>query len=385
MKIVDGTPTQKIIHARWRESRQRLRYLEQFSDTLPQFNLTLGERDRIRAQRMLHAAELCITRGQLRIAQSLLTRAYSTAARLAASELALNIAQTRVELENVLRNAPAIRLWSKRAGQWNSHIAKMALERARVRQLFYESVLSIHLDNRRVNFDQFVCEELRHIILPYHYCSLSRYSEALKALESYDIALTSSVYLREESLWLLFRIYCSTQQYDRAKKCIADMKNRMIVTPRIREYIRIGEAYNGMVTALNREGTPEPTRTHFMSWFVNSFYVVRQETSGMFLSVLVYELAYLLMNQEYTTANKRLAALRTRVCRLQADETLDELRVFMRVAGYALAMSHRHKRTMPRHLLDAFRTCSSYVPYPQQGIIPYADLAYKLLRYLGYR
>lgn len=385
MKSVDGRTTQEHINISWRKSRQRLRYLEQFSNTLSQLNLTPHERDRTRSLRMMHAAELCITRGQLRIAQKLLTRAYSSATRLGESELAMEIAQTRVELEHVFRNSAAIRLWSSRAHQWNMLLTKTHEERSRNRQLFYESVLGIRRDERKMSFNQYVCDELRHIILPYQYCSLGSYVEARELLEIESITRTSSVFLKEEVAWLQFRICCTLQRYSEAKEYLITMKNSTLVTKRLREYVRIGERYSELMELFYCEGGVDRLQPFSERWFVDSLDVVRHEASGMFLSVLVYELTLLLLKQRFTVADKRLAALRARIYRLQSDKSIDELRIFTRVVGYVLATSHRHRRVMPRQLLAEFQECSVYVPYPQQGIIPYSELAYRLVRYLGYK
>lgn len=385
MKIISDDRNQSISDIRCKMSRQRLQELGHFADSLSALNLTHAERDIKRAVRMHHAAKLCITRGHLQVAQKLLTRSYSTACRLEQPALAASIAASRVELENIMRNSNAMRLWMTRRLTWEKRSSQQIDQRYHDREQFYSTVICTPVDCTNSHYDEYVCQELRHVIPLYDYCALGLYDHVLTMLDSPRYKSIQSVYLYDELRWLRFRLHCSTQRYEIATALLEEMQNKPPSTTRLREYVLLGTAYMSLQRQLY-PGADTTCATHpRLSTFLNTFTVVSYELAGLHLSVYVYELVRLILEGKHVAADKRLAALRSRAYRQRAHGNLQELKLFLRVAGYILATSHRCKRTIPRQLLAAFHERTLVVPYAQQGIVAYSELAFRLFRYLGYR
>jgi hypothetical protein len=385
MKITSDDQNQPVSGIRSIMSRQRLRELGQFAETLSTLNLTQAERDVKRAERMLHAARLCINRGHLRDAQKLLTRSYSTASRLERSALAADIAGTRVGLENIMRNADAMRLWMTRQRSWEAKCRLDEEQRDEHREQFYSTVICTPVDRMNSHYDEYVCDDLRHIIPLYDYCSLGLFNNVLQMLDTSVYSVSQSAYLRDEVRWLRFRLHCSMQHYEIAASLLEEMQNNKPCTQRLREYVTLGSAYISLQRQLYHADDTSGLVQPRVSTFLNTFSVVSYELAGLHLSVFVYELIRLIMEHNYAMADKRLAALRSRVYRQRAHGNLEELHIFLRVVGYILGTSHRCKRAMPHHLLAEFHQRMIVVPYAQQGMLAYSELAFRLLRYLGYR
>ena len=385
MKVISNDRIQPISRIRCKTSRRRLRELGEFAEELTALRLTEAERDSKRAERMHHAAKLCIHRGQLEVAQKLLTRSYSTACRLDSSTLAASIASTRYDLENILRNSAAMRVWMTRKLSWEAKIRLQNDLFNRNREQFYATVICTPVDRMNSHYEEYVCDELRHIIPLYDYCSLGVFDHVLKLLDFVECSANNSVYLHDEVRWMRFRLYCSMQQYEVASTLLEELQTNLPCTKRLREYVVLGTAYISLQRELYQIEDEHERVQPRLTTFLNSFNVVSYELAGLHLSVFVYELVRLIMRQNFAVANKRLAALRARVCRQQSHGNLEELRLFLRVAGYILATSHRCRRTMPQSLLQAFHQRTIVVPYAQQGIVAYSELAYRLLRYLGYK
>jgi hypothetical protein len=163
------------------------------------------------------------------------------------------------------------------------------------------------------------------------------------------------------------------------------MNGQPVATQRMRELLVLANAYIGLVHDLYDEITNRMSTTIRLTTFMNSFSILAAESSGMFMGVFVYEIARLLLEHRYEVAHKRLAALRVRMHRSRAVGNLKDLRILLLVIGYILATSHRFKRNFPHHLMAMFYQNAAPTPYAQQGMIVYSELAYRLLKHLGYR
>jgi len=80
-----------------------------------------------------------------------------------------------------------------------------------------------------------------------------------------------------------------------------------------------------------------------------------------------------------------LAALRVRLQRFPDAIDTTELHQFLKVIGHILATVHRRKRAFPWQLYNDLQNNTARTSYILQGIAPYAEIAYRVLRYLNYR
>ena len=372
-------------NSRSKESKTRTKVLHSFADSLSDLRLSPDERDYQRAERMYHAAKLCIMRGELKKAQKLLTRAYAICNRLHLPDTACNVSRSRMEIEHIMMNAKALRMWAARLDHWQHELLLQSEEHSRRRSEYYAEVLLCLEDRNQQIFDRYVCKDLHLIVPQYRLCRDGNFSVALTMLDAQDIQNSNSVFLRDEVLWLRYRILLSTQRYWDAQLLLQQMNTQAVATQRMRELLLLANAYNELVHEFCADPAQcKPARTR-LSTFMNSFHIISTESSGLYLAVFVYEITRLLIEHRYEHANLRLAALRVRMHRARRNGSLEELRVFLLIIGYILATSHRHKRNFPSHLMSKFYDGTEPIPYAQQGIIAYSELAYRLLRHLGYR
>lgn len=366
------------------KSRQFTKQLQHFATTLDQLDLTTEEHDVVVAERFLQAAELVLHRGQILHAQKFYTRAYSLACKHDRADIALRAAAMRVTLEHIQRNAPAIRFWDERRIFQQQRLLKTEVCRKRERELYNQNVLAIREETSLQVFSPYICSEYKYLLLPYHLCSRGLYDAAMNAVNKPAITKSKSTFLQDETRWLRYRLYLSTQQYSQAARLVDDMKATPPVTARLQECSIIAAGYSNLMDILR-----VPSQEH-RQWFMrigtfsNSFQALVSEQTGLYLSVFVYELVRYIMENDHTAAEKRLSALRVRVQRSEYNGPLFELRSFLRVIGYIQSTCHRYKRIFPTKLFQELLECRQQTKYAQQGIIPYSELAYRLLKYLNY-
>ena len=374
-----------ITNSRCNASKSRTKVLHSFADSLSDIRLTPDERDYQRAERMYHAARLCATRGDLQRAQKLLTRSYAICNRLHLPETACNVARARIEIEHILMNAAAIRLWTARLDHWQDMLQRQSEQQEQQRREYYAVVLLWTDTCKEQTFERYVCKELHHIVPHYRLCADGNFTLALEMLDAEAILRSNSVYLQDEVRWLRFRILFSTQRYQDAQLLLQQMNRQTAATHRMAELLILANAYNELLNDFYDGMTERRKARVRLSTFMNSFSILASEPSGMYLAVFVYEITRLLVEHRFELANQRLAALRVRMHRCRPNGNLEELRILLLIIGYILSTSHRHKRNFPHHLMTMFYEGTAPIPYPQQGIIAYSELAYRLLRHLGYR
>lgn len=377
--------TQSINSLRSRRSRALTNRLLEFSRSVHTVALDPREQAVVSIRQYILAAEVCVPRGHLQLAQKLLTRAYALSSRFLLSAECVAVSSMRAHLEAVLDNTAARRFWNLRVRTWQDRCMIDRHQAEADRTEYYDHVLCYKNDDSKLPFrEQFVCREVRHIIMPYRQCSERRYKNALERLQSPPISDTGSIFLSNESSWLRFRILCSMHCMDEAQQVLDELSRQSALSVRLTEYVQIGNAYLELYTMLTSEADQPHCFSARRTTLMNSFSHVNKELGGMMVALCVLEICRLVLEGEHQMADRRLAALRVRLVRRTVRNEIEDLRVFLRVINHILATQHRYRKKQPRKLLQQLEERTSPVRYTLQGIIPYDLLSILLLRYMGY-
>lgn len=366
-------------------TRKRTRNLREFSLSLSRLHLSPIERASLQVDNLTRAAELSIRRGDLALAKQLLLRGYRLAKYHAISQEAAHTSLLRCNIEKITGNSRALRVWSERLAYWRTQEQRSIAVAAVYSRLYMRYVLGSEPHSQRIAQHDYVCQDMRYIILPYQYCTRRRYDCAMQSLDVLNIHQSRSVYLHQEVQWLRFRILCSLQQYQEARITLEDISSSVSRTTRFKECVILGKAYLELVGLLRDDLQDVPVFASRLTTFMNSFDVLSSERSGLYMAVLVYEIVRLTLEQKYEAAHRRLAALRVRLQRCPDSIDTAELHQFLKLIGYVIATIHRCKRRFPKELYQELQTTQATTLYILQGIAPYAELAYRLLRKLNYR
>ncbi|MBM4178676.1 MAG: hypothetical protein FJ211_05010 [Ignavibacteria bacterium] len=367
-----------------RKSRELTSNLKRFATSLDELDLSGKEHDLVMAERFLRAAKLVLERGMVPQAQKFCSRAYTLACKHDISDIAMRAATDRVTLEHILRNAQAIRLWTERRTFHEDRVKREEERQSQVRQLYLREVLCVDESNPKQVFIPYTCDEFRHLLLPYHLCSRGLFHAALNAVKGLAFVHTKSKFLQDELRWLTFRLYASTQQYDQAAAITRLIMESPAITARLQECSTIAAAYCDLMDVLRGPRLDQIRWATRIGMFSNSFHAIVNEPTGLYLSVFVYELVRAIIDQNFILAEQRLAALRVRVHRNEYNGRLFELRSFLKVIGYIQSTHYRYKKVFPTKLYNELINYGLQTKYAQQGIIPYSELAYRILRYLNY-
>lgn len=370
---------------RYSATRRRSNVLHEFSEVLSKIHLSPQERATIVSRHYALAAQVCINRGDLRIAARLLCRAYTIATRHTIPRIAVLVASMRMTIARIQRDSRGLRLWTQRCHQWKVVVTQNEEAQNLHRRMYRETVVGLVGPDTPRHDSYDICDDLRHMIIPYQHCSQGEYRQAMKALDKLEIHQSRSVYLADEVRWLRLRICLSEQRYADAAVLLTEMKASKLGSPRMHECQLLAQVILEMVTFLYSHEDDSPVFNRRITSIMNSFEVLRSERTGLYFTALTYELVRLLLEQKYALANSRLAAFRVRLQRCKSYLHHEELHVFLKVIGYILATCHRLKRPFPATLLQEFHSEHQDVPYIQQGLLPYSELAYRLLRRMGYR
>lgn len=370
---------------RCKRSRALSRRLLAFSGSMTSLRLQPHENAIRTSRQLLLAAQLCQPRGEYHLARKLLIRGYALAKRYTLLSECTEIARKRMELEEALNNTPAIRLWRKRLGIWQDRLEQDLLNSAEERRVYYREVLCCtESRSMRQYSSHHQWREIRHILTPYQSCTERNFEHAIRLLDQPTIQNTSSVLLANERTWLHFRILCSLGSFEEAKKALEHLNSAPSLSRRLKEYQRIGHSYLELHTML---GSFNVTTEQFLwqgSNFMSSFRHVQQEPGGMMVALCILEICSLILDSSFDTADKRLAALRVRLCRQSRGNEVEDVRIFLRVINHIIATHHRYRKVQPAKLIRQLQERSVPVRYALQGIIPYDLLAVRLLRYMGY-
>jgi hypothetical protein len=381
----DGLQSRLKILERYSATRRKPNAMKEFAASLSQMHLSRQERATIVARQYVMAAQLCLDRGELPTAKKLLCRGYLVAARHHDSRIAMLAASMRVSIERIQRNARGMRLWTQRHEHWKARVTLSESTRNSFRKMYREHVVGLIEPQVPRYYNDYICDELRHVIVPYQHCSRGEYSRALQALDVLAIHQSRSIYLANEVCWLRFRICLSEQRYTEAASVYRQMKAAKMGTPRMHECRLLAQTMLELVSNLYSQHDDPVVFRYRLTSTVNSFEVLRNERTGLYFSVLIYEIVRLLLEHKYDKASSRLAAFRVRLQRCKPFALYEELHLMLKVVGYILATCHRLKRPFPAVIMQEFRLVGQDVPYIQQGLISYSELAYRLLRRLGYR
>ena len=368
-----------------RATRDRSRQLREFTVSLSRLHLSPSERASLHVNNLTRAAELSIRRGDLAVAKQLLLRGYRIATNHAISHEAAQASQLRSNIERINNNARGFRIWSERLAFWRRQEQRAELVAATYRNLYRQYVLGGETGSLRATCSDYVCQDMRHIILPYQYCSRRCYDSAITSLDRLEIHQSQSIYLRQEVQWLRFRIQCSLQQYQEARYTLGEMSTQIMRMPRMKECFTLGKAYLELLGLLYGDLQAMPAFSGRLTTFMNSFHVLQAERSGLYMAVLVFEIIRLILEQKYELAHRRLAALRVRLQRCPDALDTTELHQFLKVLGYILATIHKCQRRFPKELYHELQATPKTTLYILQGIAPYPELAYRMLRALRYR
>lgn len=387
MDVPRSKQTTEDMRLRCRTSRQYTRLLESFTDNLDGVRLTHDEKRRKRIEQFIFASKAVVTRGNLRLAQRLLIRAYAHAVAIEAADLAEHAAAIRVRVENILRNAAAIRLWRQRQELWCKRKHRIETLSVRRRTAFYKHVIGNEPCNSDAYYEHYVCCDLYRVVQLYLHLTHGRYNNAIRMLDSRTLTHNTSVYLQAELHWLRFRLHCTNQAYGIAQEVLEECNRIKVLSHRLRECIKLGKAFIELWEAMSasQQLSREHRLTTRVSTLMNSMEVISKEQPAMYLQVFIYEICRLLLDGRYHEADQRLAALRVRVHRYQIHADLSEVRLFLCVVAYVISTIHLVRRTYPHDLMKKFGMYTRYLPFAWQGIIPYSVLASKLLRSLDYR